>query len=77
MARAKTRFAKANIRRYVGLNYAKHLHVELVDVVEEREVLVLGVDERLDELVDVVDACRRLDLLERLFETAKWIHQLV
>eukprot|EP00961_Rhodomonas_salina_P136692 1838839-Rhodomonas_salina.1 len=31
----------------------------LVDVVEEREVLVLSVDEGLHELVDVVDSCQR------------------
>ena len=43
-----------------------HLVVELGHIVEEGEVLVLCVDEGLNELVDVVNPCGRLDLLVRL-----------
>ena len=44
------------------------LRVEGVDVVEEGEVLVLGGDERVDQIVDVRHARRLLNLLESLLE---------
>mmetsp|Transcript_10301 Transcript_10301/g.24319 ORF Transcript_10301/g.24319 Transcript_10301/m.24319 type:complete len:362 (+) Transcript_10301:640-1725(+) len=43
-----------------------HLIVELVDVVEQREVLVLGLDECRHQLVDVRNARRCLDLCKGL-----------
>ena len=47
------------------------LIVLLSDVVEEREVVLLVLDESAHKLVDVGDACRRFDLVERFLEVLR------
>ena len=44
-----------------------HLRIQLIDIVEQRKVLVFRLNKRGHQLVDVLDACRLLDLGERLF----------
>ena len=42
--------------------------VELVDIVVQRVVLLLSLDKRGDNLIDVSDACALLDRLEGLLD---------
>ena len=53
------------------------LLVQLVDIVEELHVLLLSLDERRHDLINVVDSSRLHDRLERLLDDLRVAHVLI